>query len=124
MPSTGGAAAHCRFYANGTTQRMHINANTGNVGVGVEAGSNFRFQVAGAMHCGDSIDNTAYGQLQITRASTQPIVSGDVGHYISMVRSGNICSGMGYVNSTNKMYIKNEFYSNTTKNGIYIDIMK
>ena len=86
--STGGVAAHCRFYANGTTQRMHINADTGNVGVGVEASSAYKLQVNGKGHFGDGLDPTGYGQLQITRAATQP----DTGHYISMVRGGNMCS--------------------------------
>ena len=31
--STGGNNADCRFYANGTIQRMHIDANTGHVGI-------------------------------------------------------------------------------------------
>ena len=72
--STGGVAARCRFYANGTTQRMHINADTGNVGIGigVEAGGAYKLQVTGKAHFGDGLDTTAYGQLQITRPATQP----------------------------------------------------
>ena len=99
-----------------------INANTGNVGVGVEAGTAFKLQVSGAGHFGDSIDATAYGQLQVTRPATQGYVNGtNVGHCISMIRGGNMCSGLGYKNSSNIMYIKNDFYSNTTTNGIYVD---
>ncbi|HRK55437.1 MAG TPA: tail fiber protein [Cyclobacteriaceae bacterium] len=32
--STGGVSAHLKFYANGTTERMRIDASTGNVGIG------------------------------------------------------------------------------------------
>ena len=32
--STGGVNAHCRFFANSTIQRMHIDASTGHVGIG------------------------------------------------------------------------------------------
>ena len=32
--SSGGTGAHLKFYANGATERMRIDANTGNVGIG------------------------------------------------------------------------------------------
>ena len=34
--SAGGTAADCRFFANGTTQRMVIKADSGNVGIGTD----------------------------------------------------------------------------------------
>lgn len=37
--STGGAAADLRFYANGTSERMHILASNGNVGIGTSGPS-------------------------------------------------------------------------------------
>lgn len=114
--STGAANAHCRFFANGTTQRMHINADTGNVGIGVEASAAYKLQVNGKGHFGDVLDTTAYGELQITRAITQP----DNKHYISMVRAGNAGCGLGFINSTSKMYTKTGFV-NTGVNGICID---
>ena len=118
--SLGGTNAHCRFFANGITRRMHINAFTGNVGIAANAGAAYRLQVNGKIHCGGSLGPTVYGQLQITRPTTQP----DTGHYISMVRGGNMVSAFGYVNSTNKVYIKNEFTATATNNGIYIDTDK
>ena len=38
-----------------------------------------------------------------------------------MIRAGSKVSGLGYKQSSNIMYIKNETYENTTSNGIYID---
>jgi len=102
---------------------MTINANQ-NVGIGNSATANFKLYVSGGGHFGDAFDATKYGQLQITRDATQPVVGGNIGHYISMIRAGAMVSGMGYKQSSNIMYIKNEFYENTTSNGIYIDANK
>ena len=115
--SSGGANGDCRYSANGITQRMIIKAHTGNVGIATSPGTNDRLQVTGKGRFGDGLDPTAYGQLQITRPATRP----DIGHYISTIRGGNTCGGLGYVNSTNKMYIKNGFTATATNNGIYID---
>ena len=70
--------------------------------------ANYELNVNEKTHLGDSFDATTYGQLQITRPVTQP----DTGHYISMVRSGNMVSGLSYVNSTN-ICIQKRIYSNS-----------
>ncbi len=44
----GGGAAHLRFFANGTSERMRIDAATGNVGIGTSApGSNLEIKGSG-----------------------------------------------------------------------------
>ena len=45
--SLGSGNAHCRSFANSTTQQMHINALTGNVGIVREARASFRCCVNG-----------------------------------------------------------------------------
>lgn len=45
--STGGVGAHLRFFANGTTERMRIDAATGNVGIGTTDPGNFKLAVNG-----------------------------------------------------------------------------
>ena len=57
--STGGAAAHLRFYANGTTQRMLINASTGVVTVNNLAGSGNRVVMTNPS--GDLFTSTTQG---------------------------------------------------------------
>ena len=94
----------------------------GRLGIGTGVGSAYKLAVNGQAHFGDSFDGTAYGQLQITSSGNQP--GPNVQHYISMVRNGNKSSGIGYVNGTNKMYIKNEFYETSATTGIYIDTNK
>ena len=46
--STGGTAAHCRFYANAGNQRMTIRADNGNVGIGTD-NPGAKLQVAGTL---------------------------------------------------------------------------
>ena len=55
--STGGAAAHCRLYANGTTQRMFISASTGNVGIGNESPTQ-ALDVTGSIYASLNLDCT------------------------------------------------------------------
>ena len=113
------------IYSNDTTALTidtSQNCNfAGKIGIGGNASANYKLNVDGAGHFGDALDETAYGQIQITRAATQPVVLGNIGHYISMIRKGSKVSGLGYKQSSNIMYIKNETYENTTSNGIYID---
>jgi hypothetical protein len=47
--ATGGAAAHLRFYANGQTERMRIDAATGNVGIGTQS-PDAKLAVKGTVH--------------------------------------------------------------------------
>ena len=66
--STGGITAHCRFYANSTIQRMHIDASTGYVGIGVNSPA-YKLDVGGDCNLkigsvyrinGAAIQNTTY----------------------------------------------------------------
>ena len=57
--STGGTAADLRFYADGTNQRMHIQASTGNVGIGSTAPVN-KLEVNGNGRFGTSGNNYIY----------------------------------------------------------------
>lgn len=68
--STGGAAAHLKFYANGTTERMRIDASTGNVGIGTGASPAYRLTVQG-VHATSQIRlfSDEYGQ-GLTGANT------------------------------------------------------
>ena len=51
--SLGGANANLRFYANGTTERMRIRANTGNVGIN-EIGPSKKLEVGENITVGDN----------------------------------------------------------------------
>lgn len=48
--SNGGAGAHLRFFANGTTERMQISASTGNVGINTPAHATHRLDVNGSIN--------------------------------------------------------------------------
>lgn len=48
--SNGGAGAHLRFYANGTTERMQISAATGNVGINTAPHATYRLDVNGPIN--------------------------------------------------------------------------
>lgn len=50
--STGGGAADLRFYANGTTERMRIQASTGDVGIGTDNLQGSRLAVLGGANTG------------------------------------------------------------------------
>jgi hypothetical protein len=55
--NTGGTAADLRFYANGTTQRMYIDAANGNVGIGT-ATALYKLSIGGAVGA-IAVDNQA-----------------------------------------------------------------
>lgn len=100
--STGGAAAHLRLFANGTNERMRINANNGNVGIGTTSSAN-RLYV---------LDNTgAAMRLESSAAESDIYFVAPSGAWeVGTNASGNGTSG-------NQFYLYNGGYRLTLQNG-------
>ena len=94
--STGDVNAHCRFYANGMTQRMMIKADSGNVGIGTTSPL-ANLDVSGSIK--------ASGNIGIGGAaphSTIKLVIGDHDTGISQAGDGKLTF---YTNGTERMRI-------------------
>ena len=90
--STGGVAAHCRLFANGTTQRMFISATTGNVGIGNESPTQ-ALDVTGSIYASLNLDCTG-----LTGGRNNSADDFHIGNYTN--------SGAMYINYTNQRNIQ------------------
>jgi hypothetical protein len=90
--STGGATAHCRLFANGTTQRMFISASTGNVGIGNESPTQ-ALDVTGSIYASLNLDCTG-----LTGGRNNLTDDFHIGNYTN--------SGAMYINYSNQQNIQ------------------
>jgi len=85
--NSGGSSGHLRFYANGTTERMRIDASTGNVGISTDNPSQ-KLQVAGNIALGSTLNGyLEVGSKYIGTAYTTPGADGYVGFQFESVNA-------------------------------------
>ncbi len=77
--STGGAAATLRFYANGTTERMRIDAATGNVGIATGSPGQ-KLEVNGSVNVQNTLYFNANSGWNVGLTGAGPYTARDVGN--------------------------------------------
>lgn len=112
------AGTYIGFYPHGwsqpRTEKLRITHNSVMINT---TNSLWDFITFGTAHFGDSIDNTEYGMVQITRPSSQ----GDTKHHLSFVSNGAKVAGLGFVQDSTTLNLTNDG-SSTSTNGIAIDL--
>ena len=89
--STGTTSAHLRFYANGQNERMRIDANSGNVGIGSTSPTQ-KLDVAGSIYTsGKLVQRSATQSLSGTTGCTIDLANGVV-HILSLANATTISS--------------------------------
>ena len=132
--SSGGTGAHLRFFANGYTERMRIDASSGFVGIGTTSPTQLLHIVGiNAANNGLTLQNTnASGNSQVrflntsgTERAAITYVNGSDAVYHYTAGGGNLLNlvggnvGIGTTSPSTKLNI----YSDTTADGILVDIL-
>lgn len=110
--STGTSGAHLRFFANGTTERMRIDASTGNVGIGTTIpysklqitnpgaiGSHLRFDTGANSGYDFNLDSNSYLRL------TYILTGSTYNQLVTFSYNGNI--GIGTVSPNAPLQLSN-----------------
>lgn len=110
--STGTSGAHLRFFANGTTERMRIDASTGNVGIGTTIpysklqitnpgaiGSHLRFDTGANSGYDFNLDSNSYLRL------TYILTGSTYKELVTFTYNGNI--GIGTVSPNAPLQLSN-----------------
>ncbi|MEQ9415269.1 MAG: hypothetical protein RIF39_15650, partial [Cyclobacteriaceae bacterium] len=125
--SNGAAGAHLRLFANGTTERLRVDAGTGNVGIGTttpngrlniyDSGNGTTFHIGNpnsgsggftTLSMGTSSDSNGYSWLQAVKSS-----GSTYGDYVLNASGGNV--GIGTTSPDSKLSVNGNIHAKEVK---------